>query len=207
MEKIDACPAQSTGDRKVIIGFTLAVAIGALFGYLVYQQLSTPFVRERVRQPVVVDLVDMARENRLQLQAPQGANAAEYIQTKAFTIGGDTRAVIFMHPTSSAAFHMRLPDELRLDFALGLDPEVWDKAGDGVQFQVEVRDQGKATTVFSQYLDPKKNPSDRRWVDASVDLSYFAYREVDLVLRTFPGASNEFDWAGWATPRLVYATP
>ena len=56
---------------------------------------------------------------------------------------------------------------MRLDFAVGLDPQVWDKPGDGVQFQVEVRDGDERTLVFDTYLDPKRNPSDRRWVDAS----------------------------------------
>jgi hypothetical protein len=204
---MDTASSRAVGDRKALLVLALGVAFGAVLGYFLYQQLSTPYVRPRVLDPLVVDLQDLARQNRLRLEAPPGATVEDYLQTKSFTIGGDTRQVLYMHPTSSATFHGRLPDQLLLEFSVGLDPGVWDKPGDGVEFQVEVRDGAEATTAFVAYLDPKRNLADRRWVDASVDLSRWAFREIDLVLRTLPGASTEYDWAGWSELRLVYAEP
>ncbi len=198
---------QVVANQRIFISLALAVALGTVLGYLVYLQTATPYVRDRVKDPIVLDLWDMIRQNRVQLEAPSGANAVDYVQTKTFTINGDTRDVIYMHPTSSASFHWRLPDQVLLEFAVGIDSAVWDKAGDGVEFQVEVHDGDKSTTVFSTYLDPKKNPADRRWVDTSVDLSPWAFRDIDLLLRTRPAASADFDWAGWATPRIVLANP
>ncbi len=207
MEAADIGSRQVVGDRRALLALVLAAAIGAVLGYLVFQRLSTPFVRDREQSPSAVDLLAMARGNRLRLEVPPGANATDYIQTKAFAIGGETRQVLHMQPPSSASFQGRLQDEERLEFAVGLDPQVWDKPGDGVEFQVEVRDGDEAEILFATYVDPKRNLSDRRWIDGSVDLSRFAYREIELVLRTLPGASADFDWAGWAEPRLVYIDP
>jgi hypothetical protein len=35
-----------------------------------------------------------------------------------------------------------------------------------------------------------------------VDLSGYARRDIELVLRTLPGASGDHDWAGWASPKV-----
>ncbi len=207
MEMADTGSRQEVSDRRTLLALLLAAALGAALGYCIQQWLSTPFVRDREQNPVAVDLLAMARGNRLRLDVPPGANAIDYIQTKTLAIGGDTRQVLYMHPPSSATFQGRLLDEVRLEFSMGLDPEVWDKPGDGVEFQVGLRDGGMATTLFATYLDPKRDPSCKRWVDGSVDLSRFAYREIELVLRTLPGRSADFDWAGWAAPRMVYIDP
>lgn len=198
---------QLASDGRFLLALMLAVAVGAIFGYVVYRHVSKPFVRDRLKEPVVVDLLDRAKHNGLRLESPPDTNAVDYVQTKIFTIAGDTRDVLYMHPTSSASFHGWLPDDLRLEFAVGMDPGVWDKPGDGVQFQLEVRDGDEVTILFDTFLDPKRDLSARRWVDSSVDLSRFAYREIDLILRTLPGASSEFDWAGWAGLRMVYVEP
>lgn len=57
--------------------------------------------------------------------------------------------------------------------------------------------------MFSKYIDPKSEPSDRKWTPVSVDLRQFAHREVEIELVTHPKASSAYDWAGWAEPRIV----
>jgi hypothetical protein len=184
---------------------TLSLVAGIALGYIAYQQLSEPFISGRTNSSV--DLLDLAKHHKLLLEIPPRANASNYIHTKTFTIRGDTREILFMHPPSSALFDGRLTDEMHLEFAIGIDPDVWDNSGDGVEFQVEVRDSSASTIIFSNYIDPKRNISDRRWIETSLDLSRFAFQRIQLVLRTLPGASEEHDWAGWANPRIIFKNP
>lgn len=149
-----------------------------------------------------VNLISKAKDKKLNLEVPHNAKPDDYIHWRTFTIEGDTREVLYMHPASSAWLWVWLPQEAKLEFALGVDPEVWGKSGDGVEFQVEVKPEGasEAQVAYSAFVDPKNRPGDRRWVDVSVDLSRFAHKEVQLRLRTLPGASGDYDWAGWAMP-------
>jgi hypothetical protein len=190
-----------------VIRVTLAVIFGIALGYVAYLQLPTSAPREPAQTEAARDLLAMVKQFGVQSEVPPGASAGDYIHPKTFSIAGDTREVLFMHPPSSALFDLWLPDEVRLEFAVGMDPDVWDKPGDGVKFQMEVRDGDRTVRLFSARVDPRANPSDRRWLDASVDLSKFAFQRVHLVLRTLPGASGENDWAGWAGLRMVPATP
>lgn len=196
---------QSVTNNVSVLCLALSLVAGIVLGYIVYRQMSKPVIPERAK--VSVDLLDLAKHSRLLLEVPLSANANDYIHTKAFTIRGDTREVLFMHPPSSALFDGRLTDEMCLEFAIGTDPDVWDKPGDGVEFQVEIHDSNTSTIVFSAYVDPKRNVSDRRWIETSIDLSRFAFQRIQLVLRTLPGISGEYDWAGWANPRMLYMNP
>ena len=83
---------------------------------------------------------------------------------------------------------------------MALDPQVWDRPGDGVDFEVEVRSGERVEKVFSAYVDPKKDLAQRRWTEASVDLSPYGGQVVELTLSTLPHASPDHDWAGWAQP-------
>jgi len=94
-------------------------------------------------------------------------------------------------------------------FGLGMDPAVWspDK-GDGVEYNVYVRypdEPYKLYRVFHRYLDPKRNPGDRHWLDQVVDLSAYGGETVDVIFETLPGPAGDanFDWGGWSTPVLV----
>lgn len=41
------------------------------------------------------------------------------------SIEGDSRPVLYMHPTSSASTRVWLPEEAKLELALVIDPEAW----------------------------------------------------------------------------------
>jgi hypothetical protein len=149
-----------------------------------------------------VDLLAEARQGNMVTTVPKGTAWSDYIQQKSFTIQGDARNVLFMHPASSADFAVKVPANSELRFALGIDPAVWDKSGDGVDFQVVVI-LSKREVAFSRYVDPKHEPADRRWIDASVDLSPYAGRNIVVELGTSPHQSADYDWAGWATPKVA----
>lgn len=123
-----------------------------------------------------------------------------------FWIKNSLRPVMYEHPSSRIAFRLKLPQEAYLCFGLGLNPETWspDK-GDGVEFEVLVQDGNSSQKVFSKYIDPKQNITDRRWHDEVVDLSRYGGKEVSLSFVTTPGyqGNDRFDWAGWSNPRIA----
>ena len=138
-------------------------------------------------------------------------NVAEgYIKTGYYEINGERKFSIFMHPVSAAAYELKLPeleagDTLWLDFALGMLPDSWTQAGDGVNFSVDIRTTGEASEIYSSYLDPKNNLQDRQWRAARVDLSAYAGQEITVILRTDGGEAGDlqFDWACWGEPAIL----
>jgi hypothetical protein len=122
-----------------------------------------------------------------------------------FKINGQEEAVLFQHPISSLSYDLTPDEDSRfLLFKLAMDPAVWrPDRGDGVSFTVSARLDGTEEVLFSQWVDPKNNPDDRRWIDAAVDLSPYLGRPMTLVLSTGPGDSGAYDWAGWGGLRLA----
>jgi len=133
----------------------------------------------------------------------------------------DTRTVLYEHPPQEGraelTYRVRVPQtnpqKPALRFAIAISPEVWspDK-GDGTDFQVSVVDLELADAgdpVFVRYINPKHNPSDRRWRNFIVDLSRWEGRTIDLALITLAGPSGDwaFDWGGWADPQIVTVDP
>ena len=84
-----------------------------------------------------------------------------------------------------------------------MDPEVWDKSSDGVEFRVAIREGSKLATIVARRVSPKSEPRDREWISGTVDLAQFANRSVEIVLSTDPMASADYDWGGWATARIA----
>jgi hypothetical protein len=127
------------------------------------------------------------------------------IDRKTFILGGEARNGLGEHPP-----YERLPYRIRVgndakeifDFSYALDPAVFDKtSGDGVEFVIEVKDpSGRIIRRFSQYIDPKHNPRERRWMDGQVDLSAYRGRTIELLFTTTPGPKGDatYDWAAWS---------
>ena len=88
------------------------------------------------------------------------------------------------------------------DFSYALDPAVFDKtSGDGVEFVIELKDpSGRITKRFSQYIDPKHNSQERRWMDGQVDLGAYRGQSIELLFTTTPGpkGDTDYDWAAWS---------
>jgi hypothetical protein len=113
---------------------------------------------------------------------------------------------VFQHPTSRIAYRVRVPPAAHFVSSFALASEVWNPGkGDGVEFQVYITDQGKEYRAFSQTIDPKNVPSDRRWHRCEVDLAPWVGEIITLTLVTTPGPSGDarYDWAGWGEPRIT----
>jgi hypothetical protein len=106
-----------------------------------------------------------------------------------------------------------VPQDGALRFAIALAPETWTPAlGDGTTFQIylsEADSPQEGRPIFVRYINPKHNPSDRRWRNYLIDLSPWAGRTVHLSLSTEAGPAGDwaFDWAGWADLHVVSLEP
>jgi hypothetical protein len=128
------------------------------------------------------------------------------------TIGGDSRQILFQHPPARIVYpQVPVLEHSTLYFGIGVDPNVWSPdLGDGIEFQVWVRDQSAhEVEVYGAYIDPKHNPDQRGWLDAQVDLGRFAGQTVEIHFVTLPGPADDdrYDWGGWSTPVLVAPSP
>jgi hypothetical protein len=111
---------------------------------------------------------------------------------------------ILMHPPSSAAYTLEIKPGARLRFGLAFSSDVWDQPGEGATFEVRVKTRlHHERTVFSEYIDPKHRPAERRWLDREIDLSAFGGKTVELTLATStPPGRNQFCAAFWSRPFL-----
>jgi 4-amino-4-deoxy-L-arabinose transferase-like glycosyltransferase len=114
-------------------------------------------------------------------------------------------------PASVVALHVArtpAPGD-RFQAACGTNPERWGEAFvPAVHFRVIVRsDDDHDDEVASLDVDPLRRAADRRWIPIDVDLTPWAGRRVDLVLRAegWHGAPIDTNLAGWADPRIVHA--
>ena len=124
------------------------------------------------------------------------------------TLAGETKRAIAAPPNGRLTFHVRVPDDGWLKVSLGMKPEAWDKEGNGVYFLAGVSDGRAFERLFDQTLNPFANPSERRWIPVTVDLSAYAGEEMDVILNTReggPGAGPDSrnDLPLWGVPEIV----
>ena len=125
-------------------------------------------------------------------------------------ISGDVRDAIRHHPIPSAESYIRynnisVPPNSKLRFGIATYPGTWyRREGDGVLFKIYTEDDGKVETLFSKYINPKENMTERKWNDYEVDLSRFGNRNVNIIFVTTPGPNNDNydDWAYWSAPKI-----
>lgn len=125
----------------------------------------------------------------------------------------DQRTVLYEPALESALtaviYRITVPDLGALRFSIALSPEVWspDK-GDGVDFKVYIAPVDSPQSgqfLFNRYINPKINPSDRRWRNYLLDLSPWAGKDVyiSLINDSGPAQNWDYDWAGWADVSIV----
>jgi hypothetical protein len=207
----------------------LAVVVGALalIGLAWTAAWITWKPREQSTYEGVVELSRAAYET-----APVNGVSQELLQAKPLmgdvttqtwslldpiTGHNDQRHVLYQHPPESGnqevIYDVVVPTAGALRFAIALSPEVWSpENGDGVRFEVYVADANtpqEGQLVFTRYINPKFNVTDRRWRNFLVDLSDWDGKEVRLSLLTDAGEAGDwsFDWAGWAEPQVVSVAP
>jgi len=135
-----------------------------------------------------------------------------YLKNGMYEINGVRKFSIFMHPLSTAAYELKLPElegdeTLWLDFSIGMLPESWSQPGDGVNFSITLQTPNQVIDLYSSYIDPKNNLQDRQWKPEKIDLSAYRGQDVTLIFKTDGGEAGDlqFDWAGWGEPAILVA--
>jgi hypothetical protein len=131
----------------------------------------------------------------------------------AFDQSNDSRIVLYTPPEADGAnevtYQATIPNSGALLFSIALNPLVWRSGrGDGVNFMIDLKDsenQNNDKTIFLRYINPKSNPSDRRWRNFILDLSEWSGKTVHLSFVTDSGLDSDYgyDWAGWGDLQLV----
>jgi hypothetical protein len=124
------------------------------------------------------------------------------------TLAGETKKAILAPPNGRVHFHVRVPDDGWLKVSLGMQPASWDKEGNGVFFFAGVSDGRAFEKLFEQTLNPFANPSERRWIPVTVDLSAYAGEEMEIILNTRSSAGSQppddrNDLPLWGAPEVV----
>jgi hypothetical protein len=124
------------------------------------------------------------------------------------TLAGETKRAIATPVNSRITFHVRVPDDGWLKLSLGVKPEAWTIEGNGVYFYAGVSDGRAFEQLFNQTVNPFANPSERRWIPVTVDLSAYAGEEMDIILNTVaggPGSAQDDrgDMPLWGLPEIV----
>lgn len=125
-----------------------------------------------------------------------------------WNILSEERQVLFVHPSSSGSttlvYPIKIEPRTALRARLAIAPQAWEQEGDGVVYSIFVEDEAGIHLVYSQYVDPKHQEADRRWLPIEVDLKDFSGKLVRLILEvnSGPAGDQRFDWAGWGEPRL-----
>jgi hypothetical protein len=123
-------------------------------------------------------------------------------------LGSETKRAISAPPNGRLHFHVRVPNDGWLKVALGLKPAAWDKEGNGVYFFVGVSDGRAYEDLFTQTVNPFRNPSERRWIPVMVDLSAYSGQDLEIIFNTResgPGqaADARNDLPLWGAPEIV----
>ena len=124
------------------------------------------------------------------------------------TLAGETKRAIVAPANSRITFRVRVPDDGWLKVSLGVKPEAWTIEGNGVYFYAGVSDTRAFEPLFNQTLNPFANPSERRWIPVTVDLSAYAGEEMEVILNTVasgPGVppDDRGDMPLWGVPEIV----
>jgi hypothetical protein len=131
------------------------------------------------------------------------------VEPRPFILADEARNALGEHPPyERLPYRIHVPNAPKPIFAFSyaLDPAVFDKTGDGVEFIVELKDSaGRIEKQFSHYIDPKHNASERRWIDGQLDLSAWRNRTIELLFTTTPGPKGDtsWDWAAWSNFHFI----
>ena len=137
-----------------------------------------------------------------------GQPTTHWINSSVISINGVTKKILFAHAPAQIDYAVKIPAKSALKFSIGLVPGSWfPDRGDGVLFEIYVKDGESRGKIFSKYIDPKNRIPDRKWFDYSLELEKYAGKFVTLSFVTLPGINNSkdnaYDWSAWGDIRLT----
>lgn len=126
------------------------------------------------------------------------------MESNALCEDGERRNVLFMHPrwttrgSTIGDFDIRVPNGAVLTIELGYLAGAF--GSDGVEYEIFVMAENPATRRRDKTRVFRLNKTyTRRWVESTVDLSFWSGQDVTLRLQVNAGTSSGQDWAAWST--------
>ena len=148
---------------------------------------------------------DLLRAPEALVEATAAGNDVQWVRGQVGRpqrINDVVRKTLPAAPPSRLAFKLDVPSRARLELACGIPPEHHDKPG--IEFVVKARRRGREDTVWTMLVDPLNRPDHQKWVEASVDLSRYSGRGVELALETRGfDAGGQVRTAFWGSPALT----
>ena len=115
-----------------------------------------------------------------------------------FTLGEDTRPVLFMNPDAAAVARAWVPESGRLRFGAGLNPAARSYAPAPVRMIAAVNGE----VIFDREMAWGDGGEKPAWIDADIDLGWLAGTAATFTFIT-RAARTDYAWAGWAAPRVI----
>lgn len=125
-------------------------------------------------------------------------------------IGPVAPMALLAHAPARVSYRFTMPARATFRSLVALNPEIWGKNADGVDFSVSVSTlDGRRSVQRRWRIDPTNIRRHRRWMAVGLGLSSFAGGEVELTLSTSapPGTSVDFAHALWGAPAIVTRKP
>ncbi len=149
-----------------------------LLAQIALARIASPNPTARDTRWVVGRCIGTPVASRLLVQAPVAA-----------VLRGTTADVwVQVRPTPPQMTERRrfllehVPQGARLDFSYGIESPGWEPGAPAVTFSVGV--DRESAPLFSARVDPAADPAQRRWFDATVDLSRYAGSSITLTLQS-----------------------
>ena len=152
--------------------------------------------------------IDLIQQFDTAEKRPGDPPPAQWCTLTEATLNGVTRRAVRVLSTSRLIYRLTVPQEAVLRVWIGLEPDVWDKEGDGVLFRFGVSDGRTYDELLNQHVNPYTVKADRQWIPVSIDLSAYGGRAVDLIFNTNSSLPNRpidarNDKPLWAEPAIV----
>ena len=151
--------------------------------------------------------IDLIQQFDSAEKRPGDPPPAQWCTLAEATLNGVTRRAVKILPESRLIYKVTVPQDGMLRVWIGLEPDVWDKEGDGVLFRVGVSDR-TYEELLNQHVNPFAVSGDRQWIPVSIDLSAYGGREVEVIFNTnssLPGRGNDTrnDKPLWGEPAIL----
>jgi hypothetical protein len=145
--------------------------------------------------PIAIDLVHQYQDAKKQ---PSAASFA----VSDVTIEGQTKSSIVSRGSTRLTFHVTVPVRGRFRVFVASPPGPSAENAGSILFLVGISDGHTYRDVQSRELSPRTRPSDRHWLDVSVDLAEYENMTIDLILNVRVSDGGP-ELAAWGSPAVV----
>jgi hypothetical protein len=178
--------------------------VAAVIGLAVLVIVVAIWNSRRGGEGVTIDLI--ARLGDAQKVSQWTETNEPLFNVKDITIAGKTHKAIFAPPFSRIKFKVEVPRRGALEVFYAIREDAWNAEGDGAQFRIGVSDGGNYDKYLEEVVAPKTRDRDRKWIQATVDLSAYEGQIVEIVLSTDPGPPDHKDprndFCLWGDPKI-----